>query len=251
MKNILSNEKLYDLLKRSYGSQIKTFIETFKPNDRHEWLYNNGILKNLDIIKNKNILDLGSHNGFWTYLRYLNGAKKIIGLEPTKKSVNAVNSFAIDNNLPIKIIQGTHKDISNYKVDTIICGSVCEFITDFIGFINSAKKVANYFILQNSIIRDEPIIVRGTYKASALRFTNEDRIMDTSGYDDEIAQEYPLENYQNKEKFLQCHYTESFFDLVFDACKIKVEHKIVTKNQEIISDSRKNQYRIIYRLKLN
>ena len=60
--------------------------------------------------------------------------------------------------------------------------------------------------------------------------------MDTSGYDDEIAQEYPLENYQNKEKFLQCHYTESFFDLVFDACKIKVEHKIVTKNQEIMSD---------------
>ena len=28
MKNILSNEKLYDLLKRSYGSQVKTFIET-------------------------------------------------------------------------------------------------------------------------------------------------------------------------------------------------------------------------------
>lgn len=110
--NLIKFEKYYakQLIVSQLGSEGECYAEDFKITDFLKNKYYDLIIKNKKILKNADILDIGSNLGHWSVLFYLNGANSVTCIEPRKNYVDGLNNFAIQEKLNIKAIQGIHSD---------------------------------------------------------------------------------------------------------------------------------------------
>ena len=146
-----------DLIISNFGEEARLYANEFKPNNDLLIRYQHFILDNLDLIQGKDIVDIGSNNGIWPVLMYLNGAKSVTCIEPRKKFVNGINNFAQQHSMPIFCIEGTHRDLgklSKKKYDTVTMFAVDHFIEDIIQYLHQLKSFMSHTIIATDAIND-------------------------------------------------------------------------------------------------
>lgn len=139
-----------DLVLCCYGDEAIYYAEEFEFNEYHITKYQNNILENIDLISNRNVLDIGSNTGIWPVLMYLNGATSVTCIEPRKQFVIGINKFAKLHNLPIQCIHGFHDCIFELEqtFDTTVMMGVDDLIPDIVKFMGQLKRVSDFLILK-------------------------------------------------------------------------------------------------------
>ena len=139
--DIAKRDKAYYLTSDEVPLKIKNHIE---PNKKY--------------FEGKTVVDVGCNTGYWLLQFYLNGAKKVIGIEPRGQIVKSFNKFAEKNNIPCTMIEGYHPELLNIKdVDCISMMSVDEEIYDFDEYIYKigCKHPKSVILLQTMLIDTE------------------------------------------------------------------------------------------------
>ena len=118
------------------------------------------ITPNVKHFKDKTVVDVGCNTGYWLLQFYINGAAKVIGIEPRKQIVEHFNKFADANSIPCRMLQGYHPALLNIteNVDCISMMSVDEEIYDFDEYIYKVGcKHPNSVLLLQTMLIDERV----------------------------------------------------------------------------------------------
>jgi len=147
MKNTEQVAKIFDLPEFKLspnGRDLKRLI----------YRYYGIIENNIPNICNKSIIDIGFHDGRWSYAAALSGAKKIQGIE--------INNLCIDSGSD-KLITGLgaelkiyHDDIINViddieSADTLLCLGFLYHTFDVVEILRRMAKKINFLILDTQI----------------------------------------------------------------------------------------------------
>jgi len=154
----------------SFFNKYPEFFETSKTgafpnklNQRSKIL----IEDNLDIIKGKNILDIASHDGRFSFSAIKHGAKHVLGIEGrdehVKNAINTMKKYQIPEEKYQFIAGDIHKEIIKIlpgTVDTVFCFGFFYHTIKHYQLLSEIKRLkANYLILDTSVVEsDQPII---------------------------------------------------------------------------------------------
>jgi len=157
--------------KEHFFDQFPSFYETGKTGASHKELNERFyplIEKNLDILKNSTVLDIGSHDGRWSFAALKNGANKVIGIEGKEELVELskqnMQKYGIDSK-HYEFIQGditkeTEK-IPSKSIDIVFCLGVFYHITNHMELLRAIKKLQpKYLIMDTEINNSKAPIVR-------------------------------------------------------------------------------------------
>lgn len=162
---------------------------------------------NKTIIQNSSILDLGSHDGRWSFAAIKNGATKIIGIEGREHLVrNSIKNMTFYD-IPeekYSFIRGDIfkeiKKISPHTIDVVFCFGLFYHIMNHAELLEEIKKLKpKYLILDTSISEsDKPIIELieedSTLESSGVEFGNSSSNQILVGYPSKTALELMLKN---------------------------------------------------------
>jgi len=96
-----------------------------------------------DVFLGASVLDLGSHNGRWSYVAMELGARKVIGIESNKKYVKLANKIFEQKNLDKDLFEFKLQNVETAtlpEVDVVLCMGLLYYLKDPIGLL---RKVAN------------------------------------------------------------------------------------------------------------
>jgi len=121
--------------------------------------YDAMIKSNKDIIENSSILDLGSHDGRWSFAAIKNNASKVLGIERNeawvKTSIETMKEYNIPPEKYSFIIGDMTKEIKNLKpgsFDVVFCLGIFYHISDHPTLLMDIKKLKpKYLILDTKI----------------------------------------------------------------------------------------------------
>lgn len=216
-------EKQYakELIVDCFGTEAELYADDFKFTEAHIRKYHDSIIRNLEYIQGKTIVDLGSSTGLWPVLMYLNGAKSIICIEPRKQFSLGINNFSQRHNFPIQCINGFHTDIFtlNQKFDTVSMMGVDDIIVDIIPFLHNLRNVTDYILLKtannDNLVGDNAIELKFEHNL----YHRAGFSINQNNSDHPIGYESSLEEYTtelNKGKFLRFYYGKNFYKNLFD-----------------------------------
>lgn len=226
--NIFKEKYAKDLIVCCLGDEASLYAEDFKFTDRHLIKYQNNIINNLDLIKEKNILDIGSSAGLWAVLMYLNGAKQVTCIEPRKQLAFGINQFAKLHNLPILAINDFHSSIFNLNMffDTTFMMGVDNKIPDIVTFLNDLKKVSNFLILRtvnsDNIVPDNCIkinVEHNFYYRGGFNINTKIDELDGMCYQTN-ATDYI--NNPRQGRYLKQQFGKNFYETLFDYLDYKI-----------------------------
>ena len=108
----------------------------------------NIIIGNLEKIKNRDILDIGSHYGTFAYSTLLYGAKKVIGIDDEKSLITRANELFQKENIEKSRYDFFVDDGVNFlkkqkdnSFDTILSLGILYYINDPISFLKEMHRV--------------------------------------------------------------------------------------------------------------
>jgi len=150
----------------SFPNFYKTSETAATPN-RLNYRYLVLIDKNKDLIANSTILDLGSHDGRWSFAALKNGASKVIGIEGReehiKNSYKNMEKYGIDKSKYHFICGEIFEEIKKIEpntIDVIFCFGIFYHILNHALLLSEIKNLnPKYLILDTTgPITDIPII---------------------------------------------------------------------------------------------
>lgn len=149
----------------SYPDFFETSIVGSTPNrlnNRFKALIEN----NREIIKNSVVLDLGSHDGRWSFAALLNGASKVIGVEGRKELVDicyhTMKKYRIHDEKYSFIVGDVFDEIKNIdeKIDIVFCFGIFYHIMNHVLLLQSIKRLQpNYIIIDSAVSNSESPII--------------------------------------------------------------------------------------------
>ena len=143
-----------------YGEESQTYAERFEISDMIAIEYKMVILDNENLIKNKNVGDVGCASGLWPILFALHGAKSVIGIEPRPLYMQGAKKFIQKHNLPVTLHLGDHNAslpiLQKNNTDTLVLMAVDDLIPNFEHFLHNCSnaEIENY-ILQCATVSDD------------------------------------------------------------------------------------------------
>lgn len=154
-------ETLYakKLIINQLGDEAEYYAENFIVTDFFKNKCYDLVGKNIDVIKNADVLDIGSNIGHWSTLLNLSGAKSVTSIEPRKQYVEGLNNFAKQEDLNINAVHGIHSDCFalGKKFDVVVLSALLPVIPDIFDFFNRLRSITDYvIILHHHTIRDVP-----------------------------------------------------------------------------------------------
>lgn len=153
-----------------FFNNYPAFFETSKTNARPDRLnhrFNVLINNNLEIIKNSRILDLGSHDGRWSFAALKNGASHVTGIEGRSRLVENAEKTMKKYNVPDDnyhfIVDDVFQGIKKLKTgtfDVVFNFGLFYHIQDHMLLLDLIKQLnPKYLILDtNVLITDYPLI---------------------------------------------------------------------------------------------
>ena len=163
METIFDVNSFFDSFPEFYKTS-KTGIFPNRLNNRYLALIDN----NKNIISNSSILDIGSHDGRWSFAALKNGASKIIGIEANqflvKNSLNNMKFYGIPKERYHFITGNIFKEIQKIKpktIDVVFCFGIFYHIMNHMHLLAEIKKLKpKYLILDSKINPSEHPIIR-------------------------------------------------------------------------------------------
>ncbi len=133
----------------------KTSAEANRLNHRYTAL----IHSNKEIIKNSSILDLGSHDGRWSFAAIKSGAKRVLGIEGreelVKVSFETMEKYRIPRekySFEVGDIFEKIKEIKPNEFDVVFCFGIFYHIMNHMLLLHEIKRLrARYLILDTKI----------------------------------------------------------------------------------------------------
>lgn len=230
-----------DFILTAFGPEADILAKNFVDlNDHAKIRIENYIDSNLEYIKNKNIIDIGSNNGFWAVMLMLAGAKSVTCIEPRHQLVDRTNKFAKKHNFNIDAKIGTYDLVYQLEpVDTIVLyGNTVRLIPDFCNFAQKIKTETLIIdhIKTNHGTNIKPIVQRNVSNLDGYITGNLEK-------NQEIAARFSdIINNTNVGKYLEHEYSEKYFDLISN---------VLGCNKECIYYFKQNQEYFLYRFLFN
>jgi len=125
------------------------------------------IEENLDLIKGKKILDIGSHDGRWSFAAIKNGAEMVLGIEALQKNlrraIRNMEKYQIPTEKYKFILGSIYPEIKKLKpnsIDTIFCFGFLYHTYNYIQLFAGIKKLNPLYLIIDTQIEksDLPII---------------------------------------------------------------------------------------------
>lgn len=118
------------------------------------------IENNKKIIENSTILDLGSHDGRFSFAALMNGASKVLGIEGRKELVESsfenMKKYGISSekySFKEGDITQSIENIEPGTFDVVFCLGILYHIRDHVGFLTKIKKIKpKYLIIDTKLI---------------------------------------------------------------------------------------------------
>jgi SAM-dependent methyltransferase len=135
--------------------------KTFANYNRLNWRCEILLTRNQDAIKGKNILDLASHDGRFSYACLRLGASRVMGVEGRKYLVEYARENLSNLGFNKQHFEFVHDDVFNYlpkikpkEFDTILCFGFFYHTVRQSELFEQIKRIgAKYFILDTFIVR--------------------------------------------------------------------------------------------------
>ena len=238
-----------DLILSVFGAEAEIYANDFNFNKSNIKKYNDTILNNLNFIKNKNIIDIGSNTGVWAVLMYLNGASGVTCVEPRKQFSDGINDFAKKHSLPITCVNGFHSVVKDFEpVDTIFIMGVDDLIVDITSFLFLLKSKSNFLVLKTAYrdheVAENSVKIRldhNFYHRAGfnIKQTNNENPI---GYETDLDQ---FINNKSQGRFIRHLYGKNYFETLFDYLDIEI-----LRYNENTDNKNDSKYKI-YSVKLN
>ena len=140
-----------DLILACFGDEAELYAEDFKITESFYRKYSTTLLENIDIIRNKTIVDVGSSTGVWSVLMCMLGAKSVVSIEPRAKFSNGLKKFTNKHNFPITCVTDFHTATSDYIVDTVVMMQIADLIPDIVTFLAKLKSNTDKILLNTEL----------------------------------------------------------------------------------------------------
>jgi len=147
---------------RLFFDQYSEFYKTSKTKPVPNRLNNRYIAmieSNKGIIQNSSILDLGSHDGRWSFAALKNGASKVIGIEGrsdlVESSFRNMEKFEIPVNQYSFLIGDALREIKKIepeKIDIVFCFGLFYHIMDHYSLLSEIRRINPKFLILDTEI---------------------------------------------------------------------------------------------------
>lgn len=145
-----------DLIIECFGNEAELYAQDYRTTESFYTKYQHLIENNLQYIKDKKIIDVGSGTGVWGLLMQMNGAEHVTCVEPRRQLANGLANIINKHSLPMTSIADFHNEAIAKRVDTIILSGVLDLIPDHILYMKRLGKVCEYIIIKNGIYDIDP-----------------------------------------------------------------------------------------------
>lgn len=145
-----------DLIIECFGEESELYAQDFKITESLYLKYEDLILKNLDIIQNKHIVDVGSGTGIWGILMLMHGAASVTCVEPRQQFSNGLERVIQKHKLNMNSICDFHTYALQNEYDTAMLAGVCDLIPDIIQYLDNLGKSCQYIFIKNGVHNVEP-----------------------------------------------------------------------------------------------
>jgi len=136
-------------------------------NQRYKALIEN----NKDIICNKRILDIASHDGRWSFAALQNDAAHITGIDVVPNDVKIANQimekYKISKNRYNFILGNVHEEIIKIKpniIDTVFCFGFFYHTLDHLNFLSKITKLKPKNVIFDTFISSSPSLIIDVYE---------------------------------------------------------------------------------------
>jgi len=138
----------------------------------------------VELIKDRMILDIASHDGRFSFAAIKNGAAHVIGIEGkphlVKNSIKNMERYGIPKNKYSFIVGDIHEEIKKIepgKIDTIFCFGFFYHTMHHMFLLSQIKRLEPYYLIldSNVLASNEPIIrvgAQGGKEGSAISSEN-------------------------------------------------------------------------------
>jgi len=162
----------------NFFDQYPEFYETSKAGNiprRLNWRNKILIEENLELIKGKNILDITSHDGRFSFSAIMNGAKHVTGIEGRQKFVENSNHVMEKYQIPKNKYEFICGDIFNElqkikkgSVDTVFCFGILYHTTQPYQLLSEIARISpKYIIIDTNVLKAKQPIIRLSFEDSA------------------------------------------------------------------------------------
>lgn len=145
-----------DLILACFGDEAELYAEDFKITEFFYRKYSATLLENVDIIRNKTIVDVGSSTGVWSVLMCMLGAESVVSIEPRAKFSNGLKKFTDKHNFPITCVTDFHTATYDYIVDTVVVSQVADLIPEINTFLKNLKSNTDKLLLNTELFSHVP-----------------------------------------------------------------------------------------------
>jgi len=173
-----------------------------------------------DLIQNKTILDIASHDGRWSFAALHNQAKYVVGIDANQQSVNRGREIFAANNIDTNRYSLIHEDINYYllspsgiRFDTVFLLGFFYHIHNHCSLLKQILRLyPKHIILDTNIVNDEqPVIAYRNIDiyAGSNQFGYKDGSVSLEGVPSR-AYLYTLFSYLNLNKVEEYKWTDHF-----------------------------------------
>jgi len=205
----------------AFFDNYPSFYETSKTSpfpNRLNHRYSVLIEKNKKIIENSSILDLGSHDGRWSFAALKNGAKSIYGIEGrdelVQNSESNMKKYAISSENYRFVCGDIFQKIrvlETKSFDIVFCFGLFYHVIEHMTLLSEIKRISRkYLILDTSISTDNKPIIElreedTENESNAIRQYHTANKIAVVGYPSKAALEIMLKNLAYENSFLDWH----------------------------------------------
>jgi len=166
------------MMEPNFFDQFPEFYETSTAGNiprRLNWRNKILIEENIDLIKDKNILDITSHDGRFSFSAIMNGANHVTGIEGRQKFVDNSNlvmeKYHIPRNKYDFICGDIFKEIPKIKkssVDTVFCFGILYHTTQPYQLLSEIARIApKSIIIDTNVLKAKQPVIRLSFEDSA------------------------------------------------------------------------------------
>jgi len=231
--NILSNFEnnyAYDLILECFGQESQLYAEDFKITESLYQKYLNIIEKNIDIIKDKTVVDIGAGTGVWSILMLMAGAKCVASIEPRQQLSNGLKRFVEKHKLNIECVTDFHTSVSGVY-DTAILSGILGLIPERIEYLEQLGKQVQYIFIRNAVyeIPKDCVEVKLRHNHNYMQGYNpHDKVLNDLGYQTSAK----LMNNINIGQYLKHKFGTNYFNTVSNYLGYSVHKKYITNGNQ-------------------
>jgi len=224
-----------DLILSCFGDEAELYAEDFKITETFYKKYTATILENIDIIRNKNIVDIGCATGVWSILMCMHGARSVISIEPRYKFSKGLEVFLNKHKFPITPVTDFHTATKDHTVDTAVMMGIADLIPDLVTFMTNLKSSADWVILTNKVFDYIPdnnveiVTEPNVYHRAGFNFTDLQSVDSITGNQTDI---FKAITDTNSGCFLRCNFGANYFKTLAQYLGYSIEKNYSPENSD-------------------